>query len=197
MCPGGFVIAASSEGQGLVTNGMSLFRRNSPFANSALVVSVGMEDFGGKGPLAGMEFQRRWEEKAFRLGGGNFKAPAQGLLDFLQSRDPSSIRETSFQPGVIPARLDECLPAFVVESLREALPCFNRRMPGFCSSDAMVIGIETRTSSPLRILRNGDYQSPIVRGLYPIGEGSGYAGGIISSALDGMKAAEAVLKKFE
>jgi uncharacterized FAD-dependent dehydrogenase len=197
MCPGGFVIAASSENQGLVTNGMSLFRRNSPFANSALIVSVGMEDFGGNGPLAGMEFQRRWEEKAFRSGGGNFKAPAQGLLDFLQSRDPSSIRETSFKPGIIPARLDECLPPFVVESLREALPHFNRRMPGFCSSEAMVIGIETRTSSPLRILRNEDYQSPSVRGLYPIGEGSGYAGGIISSALDGMKAAEAAMKRFE
>ena len=197
MCPGGFVIAAGSENEGLVTNGMSLFRRNSPFANSALVVSVGMEDFGGNGPLAGMEFQRRWEEKAFRLGGGNFKAPAQGLLDFLQSRDPSLIRETSFKPGIIPARLDECLPAFVVESLREALPYFNRRMPGFCSSEAVVIGIETRTSSPLRILRNKDYQSSSVRGLYPIGEGSGYAGGIISSALDGMKAAEAALKEFE
>jgi hypothetical protein len=197
MCPGGVVIAASSENQGLVTNGMSLFGRNSPFANSALVVSVGVEDFGGNGPLAGMEFQRRWEEKAYRSGGGNFRAPAQGVLDFLQTRDPSSIRETSFQPGIVPARLDECLPAFVGESLREALPSFNRRMPGFASAGALLIGIETRTSSPLRILRKKDYQSQSVRGLYPIGEGSGYAGGIISSALDGMKAAEAVLKQFE
>ena len=197
MCPGGFVIAASSENQGLVTNGMSLFRRNSPFANSAMVVSVGVEDFWGNGPLAGMEFQRRWEEKAYRLGGGNFRAPAQGVLDFLQIRDPSLIRETSFKPGVVPARLDECLPAFVVESLREAFPYFNRRMPGFSSSDAILIGIETRTSSPLRILRKKDYQSQSVRGLYPIGEGSGYAGGIISSALDGIKAAEGVLEQFE
>jgi len=196
MCPGGSVIAASSEGQGLVTNGMSLFRRNSPWANSALVVSVGVEDFGGKGPFAGMEFQRRWEETAYRLGGGNFRAPAQGVQDFLQNRDPSFVRETSYKPGVTPACLDECLPAFVRESLREALPYFNRKMSGFISSEAVLIGIETRTSCPLRISRNEDYQSQSIRGLYPIGEGSGYAGGIISSALDGMKAAEAGLKKF-
>jgi hypothetical protein len=107
------------------------------------------------------------------------------------------VRKTSFKPGITPARLDECLPGFVVESLREALPHFNRKMPGFCSSEAMLIGTETRTSSPLRILRKEDYQSQSVRGLYPIGEGSGYAGGIISSALDGMKAAEAVLKQFD
>jgi len=197
MCPGGYVIAACSEAEGLVTNGMSFHRRNSPWANSALVVSVGVEDFGRTGSLAGMEFQRRWEEKAFQSGGKNFKAPAQGLPDFLQGRDPSSVRKTSFKPGITPARLDECLPGFVVESLREALPHFNRKMPGFCSSEAMLLGTETRTSSPLRILRKEDYQSQSVRGLYPIGEGSGYAGGIISSALDGMKAAEAVLKQFD
>jgi uncharacterized FAD-dependent dehydrogenase len=131
------------------------------------------------------------------LGGGDFRAPAQGVLDFLQSRDSSSIRETTFKRGVAPARLDECLPAFVGESLREALPYFNRKMPGFSSSEAILIGIETRTSSPLRILRKEDYQSQSVRGLYPIGEGSGYAGGIVSSALDGMKAAAAVLERFE
>jgi uncharacterized FAD-dependent dehydrogenase len=197
MCPGGSVIAASSETQGLVTNGMSLFRRESPFANSALVVSVAVADFGGRGPLAGMEFQRRWEEKAYRLGGENFRAPAQGVLDFLQNRNPSAVGETSFKPGITPARLDECLPAFVGESLREALPYLNRKMPGFVSADAVLIGIETRTSCPLRIVRNKDFQSQSVRGLYPIGEGSGYAGGIISSALDGIKAAEAVLKKLE
>ncbi|MBI5967823.1 MAG: NAD(P)-binding protein [Deltaproteobacteria bacterium] len=197
MCPGGSVIAASSEARGLVTNGMSLFRRDSPLANSALVVGVRLEDFGGSGPLAGMEFQRRWEEKAFWQGGGNFHAPAQRLLDFLQGQGSSSLSETSFKPGVTPSSLDTCLPAFVVESLREVLPYFNRKMPGFSSSEATLIGIETRTSSPLRILRNEGYQSQSVRGLYPIGEGSGYAGGIISSALDGIKAAEAVLKKFE
>ena len=147
--------------------------------------------------LAGMEFQRRWEEEAFRLGGGNFKAPAQGLLDFLQGRASGSSRETSFRPGITPVRLDECLPDFVAESLREAIPFFNRKMPGFSSSEATLIGIETRTSAPVRILRGDDYHSRNIRGLLPIGEGSGYAGGIISSALDGIKAAEAVMKKLE
>jgi len=197
MCPGGSVIAASSQKEALVTNGMSFFRRDSPWANSALVVSVRGEDFGGKDALAGLEFQRQWEEKAFRLGGGNFKAPAQGLLDFLQGRAPGSLRETSFRPGITPARLDECLPDFVAESLREAIPFFNRKMPGFSSPEATLIGIETRTSAPVRILRGDDYHSQNVRGLVPIGEGSGYAGGIISSALDGINAAEAVMKQIE
>jgi uncharacterized FAD-dependent dehydrogenase len=197
MCPGGAVIAASSEREGLVTNGMSLFRRNSPWANSALVVQVGPEDFAAQGPFAGVEFQRRWEEKAFRLGGGNYRAPAQGLSDFLEGREPSSLRQTSFRPGITPARLEECLPSFVAESLREALPFFNRKMRGFSSPEAMLLGVETRTSSPLRILRGEDYQSPNVRGLYPIGEGSGYAGGIVSSALDGLKAAEIILNQWE
>jgi uncharacterized FAD-dependent dehydrogenase len=197
MCPGGSVIGASSEKEALVTNGMSFFRRDSRWANSALVAGVGKEDFRGKDVLAGMEFQRRWEEEAFRLGGGNFKAPAQGLLDFLQGRAPVSSRETSFRPGITPVRLDECLPDFVAESLREAIPFFNRKMPGFSSSEATLIGIETRTSAPVRILRGDDYHSRNIRGLLPIGEGSGYAGGIISSALDGIKAAEAVMKQLE
>jgi uncharacterized protein len=194
MCPGGAVIAGGSELQGLVTNGMSQFRRNSPWANSALVIQVGEEDFGLPGPLAGMEFQRRWEEKAFQLGGGNYHAPAQKLSDFLERREPSSLRKTSFRPGITPARLEECLPPFAAESLREALPYFNRKMPGFSSAEAMLLGIETRTSAPLRILRGEDCQSRSVRGLYPMGEGAGYAGGIISSALDGMKVAEMILK---
>jgi len=197
MCPGGSVIAASSEKKGLVTNGMSHFRRDSPWANSALVVSVSREEFGGNDPLIGMEFQRRWEEKAFQLGGGTFRAPAQRLLDFLQDQESSSLRKTSFKPGITPARLDECLPSFVAASLREALPYFNRKMPGFSSPEAVLFGVETRTSSSVRILRTKDYQSLTIRDIYPIGEGSGYAGGIISSALDGMKAAEAVLEKFE
>jgi len=197
MCPGGFIIAASSEKEGLVTNGMSLFHRNSPWANSALVVSVGPDDFGFEGPLAGMEFQHQWEKKAFHCGGGGFHAPAQGLLDFLQKREPSPLRKTSFQPGVCLARLDECLPGFIVDSLREALPHFNHKMIGFASKEAVLIGIETRTSSPIRLLRQRDFQSVSIRGLYPIGEGSGYSGGIVSSALDGLKAAETVLKKWE
>ena len=197
MCPGGSVIGCSSEEGTLVTNGMSFFRRNSPWANSALVVSVGKVDFGREDALAGMEFQRRWEEKAFQAGGGNFRAPAQAVLDFLEGKEPASPRKTSFRPGVTPARLDECLPGFVVESLREAIPYFDRKMRGFSSQEAMLMGVETRTSSPIRILRREDFQSPNVHGLLPVGEGAGYSGGIISSALDGMKAAEALLKKMK
>jgi uncharacterized FAD-dependent dehydrogenase len=194
MCPGGEVIAASSEKGAVVTNGMSLFRRDSPWANSALVVSVGKEDFDSKDALAGMKFQRRWEEEAFRQGGRNFRAPAQGLLDFLHGRDPVSVRGASYRPGITPGRLDECLPGFITESLREAIPFFHRKMPGFSSSEAMLIGVETRSSAPLRILRGEDYHSQNLRGLLPIGEGSGYSGGIISSALDGVKAVDATLK---
>jgi hypothetical protein len=197
MCPGGSVIGASSEKGTVATNGMSFFRRNSSWANCALVVNTGKEDFGKDDPLAGMEFQRRWEEKAFHLGGGNFRAPAQSVLDFLTKKDPASSPKTSFKPGITPARLDECLPGFAVESLREALPYFDRKMHGFSSEEATLIGVEARTSAPLRILRGDDFQSLNVRGLFPIGEGSGYSGGIISSALDGMKAAEAWLKAFE
>jgi uncharacterized FAD-dependent dehydrogenase len=194
MCPGGEVIAASSEKGAVVTNGMSLFRRDSPWANSALVVSVGKEDFDSKDALAGMKFQRRWEEEAFRKGGRNFRAPAQGLLDFLHGRDPVSVRGASYRLGITPGRLDECLPGFITESLREAIPFFHRKMPGFSSSEAMLIGVETRSSAPLRILRGEDYHSQNLRGLLPIGEGSGYSGGIISSALDGVKAVDATLK---
>jgi uncharacterized FAD-dependent dehydrogenase len=196
MCPGGRVIGSSSERGTMVTNGMSYFRRNSPWANSALVVSVGKEDFGKEDALAGIEFQRRWEEKAFHLGGGRFRAPAQTVLDFLQGKETGSAKKTSFRPGVTPARLDQCLPGFVVESLREAIPYFDRKMRGFSSKEAVLMGVETRTSSPIRILRREDFQSQNVQGLFPVGEGSGYSGGIISSALDGMKAAEAFLKRL-
>lgn len=196
MCPGGQVIAASSEPGGIVTNGMSLFRRNSPWANSAILVNVNEGDFGDGGPLAGMEFQRRWEERAFVLGGGCFRAPAQGVGDFLKDRFPKASLKTSFRPGVTPARLDQCLPPFVAQAVREALPLFNRKMAGFSSPEAVLLGVETRTSAPLRILRGEDFQSLSLRGLYPAGEGSGYAGGIVSSALDGVKCAQALLQQF-
>ncbi len=196
MCPGGSVIGAGSEPGQVVTNGMSLFHRNSSWANSALVVSVGPEDFPSPGPLAGIEFQKTWEEKAFLMGGNNFHAPAQKLLDFLNDRDAGPVRKTTFRPGVSPARIRECLPSWAAEDLREALPFFNRKMPGFCSPEAVLFGVETRTSSPLRILRGEDFQSRTVSGLYPCGEGSGYAGGIISSALDGIRAAEAIIKRW-
>ncbi len=196
MCPGGFVIGAASEPGALALNGMSYYRRNSRWANSAVVVGVGNDELPAeRGALAGIEFQRRWERKAFASGGGNFQAPAQGLIDFVEHRPPGKVGETSFRPGVAAAALDECLPEFVVESLREALPFFNRKMAGFCSRETVLIGVETRTSSPVRILRNEKYESVSIRGLYPIGEGSGYAGGIMSSALDGIKAVEAYLKQ--
>ncbi|MGC8808898.1 MAG: NAD(P)/FAD-dependent oxidoreductase [bacterium] len=196
MCPGGAVIAASSEEYKLVTNGMSMYRRNSPYANSALVVGVNPVDFPSLHPLAGIEWQRQWEGKAYQLGGGRYRAPAQSVLDFLQGREATSIRPTSFKPGITPAPLEDCLPKFVVNSLREALPYFHKKMPGFSSAEAMLIGVETRTSSPVRITRGPDFQSLTLAGLYPIGEGSGYAGGIISSALDGLKAAKAIVEKL-
>ena len=197
MCPGGAVIGASSEAHGVVTNGMSSYQRSSGWANSALVVHVGQEDFGGEGPLAGMDFQSQWEEKAWQSGGGKFQAPGQRVMDFLKGRDSSSLPATSFKPGIVPALMDSCLPHFASASLREAFPHFNRKMPGFRSPEALLIGVETRTSSPLRILRNEGYQSINIRGLLPVGEGSGYAGGIISSALDGLKAAETVLTQLK
>ncbi len=196
MCPGGLVIGASSEEYKLVTNGMSMYARNSPYANSALVVGVNPQDFAADHPLDGIEWQRQWEERAYLLGGGQYRAPAQGLLDFLRGGDASLIRPTSFKPGITPARLEDCLPKFVTDSLREALPYFHKKMPGFSSREAMLIGIETRTSSPVRIKRGSDFQSLSLPGLYPIGEGSGYAGGIISSALDGFKAAIALIEKL-
>lgn len=196
MCPGGSIIAASSEEYKLVTNGMSMYRRNSPYANSALVVGIYPEDLPSLDPLAGIAWQRQWEGKAYQLGGGKYRAPAQSLLDFMKGREATSIRPTSFKPGITPARLEDCLPKFVTHSLREALPYFHKKMPGFSSAEAMLIGVETRTSSPLRIKRGPDFQSLSLPGLYPIGEGSGYAGGIISSALDGLKAAKAIVKKL-
>lgn len=196
MCPGGSVIAASSEEYRLVTNGMSMYQRNSPYANSALVVGVTPEDFPSPHPLAGIEWQRQWEEKAYQLGGGQYRAPAQALLDFLQEREAISIRPTSFKPGITPAHLADCLPKFVTDSLREALFYFHKKMPGFSAVEAMLIGVETRTSSPVRIKRGPDFQSISLPGLYPIGEGSGYAGGIISSALDGLKAARTIIARL-
>jgi uncharacterized protein len=194
MCPGGFVIGAASEPGRLAVNGMSLFARDAPFANSALVVTAGPGDFPSADALSGIEFQERWEEKAFLLGGSDFRAPAQNLPDFLNRREPRPVRKTSFRPGVSPARLQDCLPPGFGEDLREALSVFNRKMPGFCSAEAVLIGVETRTSSPLRLLRGEDFQSRTLQGLYPCGEGSGYAGGIVSSALDGIRTAEAILK---
>ncbi len=194
MCPGGQVVAAASEEGGVVTNGMSQYSRAERNANSAIVVGVTPEqDYPGH-PLAGIEFQRHWEARAFAAGGGNYEAPAQRVGDFLAGRPSTALGEVepSYQPGVHMTDLRQCLPASVAEALREAIPAFNKQIPGFAMDDALMTGVETRTSSPVRVRRGDDFQSINTRGLYPAGEGAGYAGGILSAAVDGIKAAEAV-----
>ncbi len=194
MCPGGYVIGSSSEAGGIVTNGMSDGQRDGAYANSAVVVTVRPEDFPVAHSLAGLEFRRAWEARAFAAAGGGYLAPAQNLVDFLAAKVSRALRPTTFRPGVTPARLDEVLPDFVARALRCGFDGFEKKMPGFITSDAVLIGIETRTSSPVRILREENGCSTSVAGFYPCGEGSGYAGGIISSAVDGIKAAESILK---
>ena len=196
MCPGGRVIGSSAMEGGVVTNGMSGFRRDSPYANSAVVVNVRVEDLGGGGPLAGLAFRRHWEERAFLAGGGTYCAPAQRLTDFLAGRTGSSVGRCSFRPGIREADLGDLLPPFVAEALRRGFAEFERKMPGFVTEEAMLIGVETRTSSPVRIVRGEDGQSTTAAGLFPCGEGAGYAGGIISSALDGIRAAERLVDSW-
>jgi uncharacterized FAD-dependent dehydrogenase len=196
MCPGGFIVPAATEEDGVVVNGMSLSRRDSPFANSGLVVGVRTQDFGpdADGPLAGVAFQRRIEEAAFRAGGGRFRAPAQRLADFLADRPSGSLPATSYHPGLTPARLEEVFPPFLVAALREGLSALVRRLPGFAHPDAVLVATESRTSAPIRLLRDPvTLQSPALVGLYPVGEGAGYAGGIVSAALDGARAAAAIV----
>ena len=193
MCPGGQVVAAASEPGGVVVNGMSLFARDGENANSALLVNVVPGDFGGDDPLAGVRFQRRWEQAAFRAGGGDYRAPAQLAGDFLR-RSPSERGgrvKPSYRPGVRWGSLDDCLPRFVTEALRQALPLLDRRLKGFADPEAVLTGVETRSSSPVRIPRGADCASPVA-GIYPCGEGAGYAGGIMSAAVDGLRCAQAV-----
>ncbi|WP_415035381.1 NAD(P)/FAD-dependent oxidoreductase [Azonexus sp.] len=197
MCPGGQVVAAASEPGQVVTNGMSQYSRAQRNANSALVVEIRPEDFPGdwrKNPLVGIEFQRQWEKLAFLAGGENYDAPAQRVGDFLAGRASTQLGtvEPSYQPGVRLSDLNRCLPSYVSAALREAIPAFERQIKGFAQADALLTGVETRTSSPLRIPRGEDFQSLNTPGLYPAGEGAGYAGGILSAAVDGIKVAEAV-----
>ena len=193
MCPGGQVVAAASEAGGVVTNGMSLHARAGKNANAAVLVSVEPEDFGGDDPLAGVRFQRKWEQAAFRAGGETYRAPAQLAGDFLKkqpSQGPGNV-EPSYLPGVTWTNLEKCLPEFAAAALREALPVFDRRIHGYAAADAVMTGVETRSSSPVRILRDEGCVSSL-KGLYPCGEGAGYAGGILSAAVDGMRCAEAL-----
>lgn len=196
MCPGGEVIAASSEPGQVVTNGMSRFSRSAPNANSGLLVGVGPEDFGDGHPLAGVAFQRRWEELAFALGGGNYHAPAQTVGDLLAGRASPGFGSVkpSYSPGVTPADLSECLPPYVIGAFREALPQLGKKLSVFAQQDAVLTGVETRSSSPVRMLRTEACESETLRGLYPAGEGAGYAGGIMSAAVDGVRVAESIMR---
>jgi uncharacterized FAD-dependent dehydrogenase len=195
MCPGGTVVAATSEPGRVVTNGMSQYSRNERNANSGIVVGITPEqDYPGD-PLAGVEFQRRWESRAYELGGGTYQAPGQLVGDFLAGKASTKFGEVqpSYTPGVHLTDLSSALPDYAITAIREALPAFAKQIKGFDLADAVLTGVETRTSSPIRIKRNkDDYQSINTKGLYPTGEGAGYAGGILSAAVDGIEVAEAV-----
>ena len=194
MCPGGTVVAATSEEGRVVTNGMSQYSRNERNANSAIVVGITPEQDYPEHPLAGIDLQRQLETLAFDLGGGNYNAPAQLVGDFLANRPSTGTASVvpSYQPGVTPCDLAGALPSFAVEAIREAIPAFEKQIRGFAMPDAVLTGIETRTSSPICIRRGADFQSVNTVGLYPAGEGAGYAGGILSAGIDGIKVAEAV-----
>ena len=193
MCPGGTVVAATSEPNRVVTNGMSQYSRNERNANAGIVVGITPADYPGD-PLAGIAFQRQWESRAFELGGGNYEAPGQLIGDFLRGQISTQLGsvEPSYKPGVKLGDLATSLPGYAIEAIREALPAFDKQIKGFAMHDAVFTSVETRTSSPLRITRGEDYQSLNVRGLYPAGEGAGYAGGILSAGVDGIKVAEAL-----
>jgi uncharacterized protein len=198
MCPGGVVVASASEPDTVVTNGMSYFARDTENANSAFVVSVEPNDFGSSHVLAGVEFQRLWERRAFELGGGTGAAPVQRLADFLEGRTSTAVGcvKPSYTGSVALADLNGCLPAFVTASMKEAAAYFDRRLKGFAMKDALLTGVETRTSSPIRIVRGDTLEAVGAAGLYPAGEGAGYAGGIVSAAVDGIRIAEQIIRTY-
>jgi uncharacterized FAD-dependent dehydrogenase len=198
MCPGGWVMCASSEDGGVVTNGMSESKRDYENANSALLVNVNPEDFGSAHPLAGVDFQRKFEQKAYILGGSNYNAPIQLVGDFLNDQPSKKLGSVnpSYRPGFKFVKMTDIFPSYITDTMKEALIDFNRKIKGFSMHDAILTGVETRSSSPIRILRNENHQSNI-NGLYPMGEGAGYAGGIMSSAVDGIKTAEKVIAKYQ
>jgi uncharacterized FAD-dependent dehydrogenase len=200
MCPGGTVVAAASEPGRVVTNGMSQYSRNERNANAAIVCGITPEDYSdyGDGPLAGIALQRHWESLAFALGGSDYSAPGQCVGDFLANRATTQFGsvQPSYTPGVRPTNLDASLPPYAIAAIREALPAFDRQIRGFAMHDALLTGVETRTSSPLRITRGDDGQSLNTRGLFPAGEGAGYAGGILSAGVDGIRMAEAVARSL-
>ena len=198
MCPGGTVVAATSEPNRVVTNGMSQYSRNERNANAGIVVGITPDDYPG-GPLAGIEFQRTLESRAYELGGSTYEAPGQLVGDFLAGKASTEFASVlpSYKPGVHLTDLASSLPDYCIEAIREAIPAFEKQIPGFSFKDAVLTGIETRTSSPLRITRGVNYQSMNIKGLYPAGEGAGYAGGIMSAGIDGIKVAEAVALDYQ
>jgi uncharacterized FAD-dependent dehydrogenase len=209
MCPGGTVVAATSEPGRVVTNGMSQYSRNERNANAGIVVGIAPQDYrqdgrpdGPVNPLDGIAFQRFWESRAFELGGGTYEAPGQLLGDFIQGTPSTAFGSVlpSYKPGVKLTDLGAvgraALPDYAITAIREALPAFERQIRGFSMPDAMLTGVETRTSSPLRITRGRDLQSLNVQGLYPAGEGAGYAGGIMSAGVDGIEVAEALARRL-
>ena len=199
MCPGGYVVAAASEKNRLVTNGMSWYKRDGLNANSAIVVGVNGSDFKSNHPLAGMEFQRHYESLAYTVGGGNYLAPVQLLGDFMQDRVSKKIGSVipTYSRGYNFANLKDCLPYYVVDALKEGIVDFNKKIKGFSDYDAILTGIETRTSAPVSIIRDENFESINIKGLYPCGEGAGYAGGIMSAAVDGIKTAEKIIQKYK
>jgi uncharacterized FAD-dependent dehydrogenase len=194
MCPGGTVVAAASEPGRVVTNGMSQYSRNERNANAGIVVGITPADYPSGHPLAGVALQRHWESRAYEAGGRNYFAPGQTVGDFLAGRPSTALGTVvpSYKPGVHLTDLSSVLPGYAIEAIREALPVFGRQIPGYDNAEAMLTGVETRTSSPVRITRGRDFISLNTPGLFPAGEGAGYAGGILSAAVDGIKAAEAV-----
>ena len=197
MCPGGTVVAATSEAGQVVTNGMSQYSRAERNANAGIVVGITPADYPGD-VLAGVEFQRVWERAAYVAGGGAYQAPGQLVGDFIAGTPSKSFGEVlpSYKPGVHLTDLGPTLPDYAIAAIREALPAFGKQIKGFDRPDAVLTGVETRTSSPLRITRGKDFCSLNTRGLYPAGEGAGYAGGILSAGVDGIKVAEAVIKSL-
>ena len=199
MCPGGYVMPSTAQEGYLVTNGMSEYSQDGENSNAALLVNIGKEDFDSDNPLAGIEFQKKWEKKAFEVGGSNYHAPVQLVGDFLNNKKSTDIKSIvpTYKPGVTPTSLDECLPEIVLKSLKEALPHLDKKINGFAHPDAVLTAIESRSSSPVRIVRDKETLQSNISGIYPAGEGAGYAGGIISSAVDGLRVAETILHKFE
>ncbi len=197
MCPGGEVVAAASEAGSVVTNGMSRYARDGENANSALLVSVNPADFGSGHPLAGVEFQRRIERRAFEAAGCTGRAPCETVGELVGTRASAfGVVRPSYRPGVVAASLDSCLPAFAVAAIREALPVLGRKLRGFDDPAALLTGPETRSSSPVRLPRGDSGESLDCAGLYPCGEGAGYAGGITSAAVDGLRCARSILAKL-